>query len=217
MDEISNKTLAILLIGAIIISLGGTLISLNRLARVRIPSITGFGSTDTAGVNLTISTLAEVNWTTDSINWGSGTVATGLGFCVLDTMQDSLSANCTGFSPPDGGGSLVLENIGNKNLTLNISTSNNASDFIGDGATYNAVYKWNASNLEPSSCPGLAIAEGAWQTASTVHTEVCNTTGGGFLAGDGSDTMIFDVSIEIPNDATPGEKLSTITATIVEI
>jgi len=69
MDEISNKTLAILLIGAIVISLGGTLISLNRLARIRIPGITGFyGAAEEAEVRLDIESNVQVNFTTDTIN-----------------------------------------------------------------------------------------------------------------------------------------------------
>ncbi len=189
MEEISNKTLAILLIAAIVISLGGTLISLNRLARIRIPSITGFGTTDTAGVNLSITGVTEVNWTTDDIYWESGTVTT------------------TVSSP------LVLENIGNTNVTLNITCGKTAATFIGHA---DAVYQWNASNREPGSCPGLAISAGAFQTASTDPVVVCNSTGGGFLATDGSDTMNFDVRVVIPSAAPSGSKTSTFTATAIE-
>ncbi len=219
MEEISNKTLAILLIGAIVISLGGTLISLNRLARIRIPLITGFAPTDDATLALTISSLTEVNWTTASIDWGSGTVAAGYDFCTLDTMQGSLTANCTGFAPANGGGNLVLENIGNKNVSLNITISNNAAGFIGDGATYSAEYYWNFSNAEADSCPAtsLELTEGQWYLANTTTIIVCNSTGGGFLANDNSDTLNFDVRILIPSDATPGSKTSTITAGAVEI
>jgi len=219
MEEISNKTLAILLIAAIVISLGGTLISLNRLARVRIPGITGFTLTDEATVALEISSLTEVNWTTASIDWGSGYVTGGYDFCVLDTIQGSLSANCTDFSPENGGGNLVLENIGNKNVSLNITISNDATGFIGDGATYSAEYYWNFSNAEADSCASgsIELTEGQWYLANTTTIIVCNSTGGGFLANDNSDTLNFDVRILIPSDATPGSKTSTITAGAVEI
>jgi len=204
MDEISNKTLAILLIGAIVISLGGTLISLNRLARIRLPGITGF-ATDIGGVNLSITGVTEVNWTTDDIYWGPGTVTTGTSTCTLTSYDGN--TNCTTFGTVSS--PLVLENIGNTNVTLNITCGKTAATFIGHA---DAVYH----NKEPGSCPGLAISAGAFQTASTDPVVVCNSTGGGFLATDGSDTMNFDVRVVIPSAAPSGSKTSTFTATATE-
>lgn len=212
MDEISNKTLAILLIGAIVISLGGTLISLNRLARVRIPLITGLIA-DEATVNLTIGTLTQVNWTTFDLDWGSGTVVQGKATCKLHTLNDTLDAiNCTGFEA-DAGGPLVLENVGNKNVVLNISTGKTAADFISG---YNPVYQWNASDIEPGSCVNVTTVTyvlGDWQAGSATHTTVCDV----FYASENADTMQFDVMIVIPSNATAGDKTDIITATIIAI
>jgi len=213
MEEISNKTLAILLIAAIVISLGGTLISLNRLARIRIPIITGLYSEPyEAEIALTITALMQVNFTTDTINWGSGTVATGTGFCVLNSYDSSIGANCTDFTPQTAG--LVLENIGNKNVTLNITMGKNAASFITGTSP---VCKWNMSNLESGSCPGIALTPGAWQTCATTAVVVCNSTGGGFLAADASDTLNFDVLVQIPSDAIAGTKENVMTASAAEI
>jgi len=201
MDEISNKTLAILLIGAIVISLGGTLISLNRLARIKIPGVTGFyGLPEEAIVQLDITSVVQVNFTTDTINWGSGTVITGKDFCVLNSYDAAIGANCTDFTPQTDG--LVLENIGNKNVTLNISMEKNAADFIHPTG---AVCQWNVSNLETGSCPGMALTPSSWQTCSATPTVVCNSTGNGFLADDGADTLKFDVRVQIPSAATGGK------------
>ncbi len=218
MDEISNKTLAILLIGAIVISLGGTLISLNRLARIRIPTITGLATTDEATVTLEITGLAEVNFTTAAINWGAGTVVSGTRTCTLTTYNasgDSLHENCSTFSPADGGGNLVLENIGNKNVTLDLHTGKTASNFIGGTGP---EYQWNISESEEGSCgaDSWEITQGAWQTAATTNTTICNSSNGGFLTDDGHDELIIDVRVVIPNDAF-GSKDDTITAEITEI
>jgi len=213
MEEISNKTLAILLIAAIVISLGGTLISLNRLARIKVPMITGFyGAAEEAIVQLEITALVQVNFTTDTINWGSGTVATGTDFCVLNSYDASIGANCTDFTPQTAG--LVLENIGNRNVTLNITMEKDAPTFITGSSP---VCKWNVSNLEPSSCPGMALTPGAWQTCATTALIVCNSTDGGFLAKDESDTLKFDVLVQIPSDALPGAKTNVMTATAAAI
>ena len=213
MDEISNKTLAILLIAAIVISLGGTLISLNRLARIKIPIITGlYGLPEEAIVQFDISALVQVNFTTDTIDWGSGTVATGYGFCVLNSYSASIDANCSTFTPQTAG--LVLENIGNKNVTLNITMQKNAASFItGTGP----VCQWNVSNKEPNSCPGIALTLGSWQTCATTAVVVCNSTGGGFLATDTSDTLHFDALVQIPSDALSGAKTNVMTASAAQI
>ncbi|MBA3064138.1 hypothetical protein FP803_01740 [Candidatus Woesearchaeota archaeon] len=213
MDEISNKTLAILLIAAIVISLGGTLISLNRLARIKVPMITGFyGLPEEAIVQLEITSLVQVNFTTDTIDWVSGYVTGGYGFCVLNSYDSSIGANCTGFTPVTTG--LVLENVGNKNVTLNITMQKNAATFITGSSP---VCKWNVSNKEAGSCPGIALTPGAWQTCATTAVVVCNSTGNGFLATDTTDTLKFDVLVQIPSDAAPGAKTNVMTASAAQI
>ena len=209
MGEISNKTLAILLIGAIVISLGGTLISLNRLARIRIPGITGFAGTDTATLDVTISDTTQVNWTTSTISWVNGTVVYQKR-CELNSYATPDAANCTDFTPNTDG--LVLENTGNKNVSLNISTSKDAAGFIGGTAP---GYQWNASDLEPGSCIESAGFDAAtWYSGSgsTTYKEVCSN----FQAGEGIDSMNFDVRVIIADDAV-GTKSDTITATATGI
>lgn len=216
MDEISNKTLAILLIGAIVISLGGTLISLNRLAGIRIPMITGL-AIDTAAVGLDISGLAQVNWTTSTIQWSTGSVVAGKATCTLNSYSDPIdTVNCSGFAAQNAG--LVLENTGNKNVSLNISFGKNASTFIGDGSVVTAVYQWNVSNLEADSCGTDTLElDSSWQTASTTHTVVCNSTDGGFRFVDNKDRLKFDVMVVIPSDAASGGKTDSITVTATEL
>jgi hypothetical protein len=229
MDEISNKTLAILLIGAIVISLGGTLISLNRLAGIRAP-ITGFATTDTASVDLEISSLAEVNFTTDSISWGTGTVVSGKSTCTLDSYSAAIDeVNCSDFTPQSNG--LVLENIGNKNLTLALHTGKTAMQFLGGtnpmknciavmqflGGT-NPMYQFNVSNKEENSCDVSAwqITQGEWQDAQTTNLSICDATAGGFRAESGNDELNIDVRVAVPSDAV-GAKSDIITAEIAQI
>jgi len=210
MEEISNKTLAILLIGAIVISLGGTLISLNRLARIRIPGITGFGITATLDVEIKDTT--EVNWTTPAIDWGDGTVVIGKR-CELNSYDASFdAANCTvtdGFSPDTDG--LVLENTGNKNVSLNISTGKNAAAFIGGDSP---VYQWNATELEgATTCAEDAdFTVGTWYDSNSTSKKICTN----FQCDNDHDRIQFDVKVEIPDDAF-GVKSDTITATATGI
>ena len=214
MDEISNKTLAILLIGAIVISLGGTLISLNRLARIKVPLITGFfGAEEEAIVQLDITALVQVNFTTDTINWGSGYVNITNTFCVLNSYDATIGDNCTGFTPQTAG--LILENIGNKNVTLNITMEKNGDTFIG-GTNSLSECKWNVSESKTGSAPGLELTPGDWQDCSTTPVVVCNSTGNGFLCDNTKDTLKFDVLVQIPNDAS-GAKSNVMTASAAQI
>ncbi len=214
MDEISNKTLAILLIGAIIISLGGTLISLNRLAGIKVPLITGFyGSDEEAIVQLDIEGTVQVNFTTDTIDWGSGYVNSTVDYCVLNSYDAAIGDNCTSFDPQTAG--LILENIGSFNVTLNISMSKDAAAFIGGSGP---VCKWNVSNSETNSIATNAwmVTPGDWQTCSTTHIAVCNNTDNGFLYGNSNDELHFDVLVSIPHPSTgvdPGAKTNVMTAT----
>ncbi len=213
MEEISNKTLAILLISAIVVSLGGTLISLNRLASIRSP-ITGLATGDTATVDLNIAALAQVNFTTDTINWGTGTVNAGMR-CALNSHSASLNDNCTDFTPQENG--LVLENIGNKNLTLAIYMGKTAATFIGGK---DPVYQFNVSNSESNSCAADSweVVQGQWydSVVQASNITICNETDGGFRSGDDNDELRFDVRVVVPSDAI-GAKDDVITADVVEI
>ena len=52
--EISNKTLAILLLAAVAVSLGGTIISMNSLNRLGEITTTGYATDPTGIVNLSV-------------------------------------------------------------------------------------------------------------------------------------------------------------------
>jgi len=214
MEELTNRTLSILLVAAIVISLGGTLISLNRIYQIQYAGGISGRATDTASMSLDLQALAEVNFTTDTINWGSGNVVAGKSQCRLDSYSSSIdSVNCSGFTPQPNG--LVLENIGNKNVSLNISFEKTAEDFIGIST---AQLKWNVSDLESGSCGDWKVTQGNWiNVSNTSDVEVCGATNGGFKANDDSDTLKLDVMVVIPSDTPPGAKSNTVTARVAEI
>jgi len=95
MNDISNRTLALLLVAAIAVSLAGTWMSFVRLGQVvRVPLVTGLAvGADTATVDLTISSVVEVNWTDAAINWGSGAVDAGKSSCEIDSDGETGSPN----------------------------------------------------------------------------------------------------------------------------
>lgn len=243
MKEVSNRSLAILLVFAILISIGGTLTSLNKLASMGYKSkgdFTGFAinTNENASVSLTVAAITAINFTTETIDWGSGAVDPGFDYCNI-TSQGANGSSVTGdyalagnhcdidsFNVVTGG--LILENIGNKNVTLNMSCGKTAATFLGGTGP---LYMWNVSTLgvESTSCMNLAQDSGMWRnapgyqhcannlSAGGIGQLVCNETGGGFSSEDDHDTLRFDFYLAIPSDATSGTKTDTFYAIVETI
>ena len=84
MAEISNKSLALLLVAAIVVSLGGVFVTLQRLETEYRPPITGMAdTTDTGTVLLNIGENVAINFTSATMDWGSGAVDTSKDGCLL--------------------------------------------------------------------------------------------------------------------------------------
>mgnify|MGYP000081786081 CR=1 FL=1 len=113
--------------------------------------LTGFATANSTGlVNVTIESSAEINFTTALLDFGSGTVTPGQ-IAVLDSegTNTSWSGNATT-------GELILENIGNTNLTLQLKTDLSPADFIGGTSpTFQAKVANNTGNV--GACTGTNI------------------------------------------------------------
>jgi len=256
MNEMSNRTLALLLVGAIVISLAGTFISLSKLSRIS--GLTGLAvdTDENATVTLNILSRTEVNWTVFEINWGSGYVDSGYSGCNLSTH--GLNGSRTGIYSTEGDGcdtdsfnstarsgdttsGLVLENVGNKNVTLNITSTKNAAEFIGgtDPIYWFNVTDNTAMGGETYSCMNVDIdaddyglglladaytnMAGNYTTMSNfgsdagIGTAICNATAGGFNFEDYADKIRIDIFVRIPADAASGAHTDTITAIVEAI
>src|SRR3989338_9030152 len=130
MDDLSNKTLAFLLIAAIVVSVTGTFITLQSLGKG--PGIGGFGATGavTGKVNVSITSTTQITFTHATVDFGPGYVnSSNCSVCVMDTYNHTNVSNpgfitgcCIGTEWPtpvnDG---LWIENTGNENVNLNVS------------------------------------------------------------------------------------------------
>jgi len=214
-NDISNKTLAALLTIAILISLGGTLFMMQQPGMV---TITGaVTETDTGSVSATVESVTAINLTNGTINWGTGRVADGYSTCSLNS-NDGTTIGCNNFSGQSIG--FIVENIGNQNVSLNITSTQGSNAFIGGTA---ATYMWQIFNgTEEGSClnrsgidgPDFEVMiDGSFASVTSGTTEACPW----FLAEDGSDQLELDISIGIPADAGAGALSDTITFTAVTI
>ena len=179
---------------------------------VKLAQITG-RATDSATINLTVENKTAINFTTNNINWGSGSVDPGADNATLNTAGGANNVTNGNWTGNTAG--LVLENIGNRNVSLNLSFGTNADGLLGGT---NPVYQYNVTNAEPGSClnstggtDGLNL--GSWVNADTTPDVVC----GRFLFNDSSDSIRIDIKLVIPSDSKTGTISDTITATALEV
>lgn len=162
-------------------------------------------ATEDATVNVTVTSSADINFTTENINFGAGTVDAGKEYAIVasnNTVTDG------GWTPIDQG--LVVENIGNVNVTFNVTFGKTAAEFIGGT---DPVYQFMVSENEEGSC----IVTGGFEldtftATSTSPIDVCNP----FPKTDTSDELRFDIYLKIPSDSLTGALGDVVTLTYEE-
>lgn len=163
--------------------------------------ITGFTTdTDTATVNVTISDLVSINFTVDFIDFGDGAVDGGTGGARLYTNGTVIDGTWS-FSPTY----LVLENIGNVNATINLSSSKDADSFIGGTSPEFKIIVSNKSG-EESACIGGSA--GTYTEIGTSNITICAP----LQSNSTVDEIDINVQLFIPNDAVSGARTTTLTA-----
>ncbi|MEK6848947.1 MAG: hypothetical protein AABY01_00055 [Nanoarchaeota archaeon] len=237
-DDITNKSLATLLIVAIVISIGGTWLVLNKAPGLL--NIAGAASTDTGTATVTINSVASIRFAYDAIDFGSGSVNTTSGntLCILDTNGTNDSTKCQGFLANTS--YFQLENDGSTNITVQLLSSKPASTFIGGT---NPQFRYAVFENETTSCRNgtggtgyvdqigggtgnCTATDGAGGncTVSPRGWTDVNSTGvtGATICmrlgfADLSDSLGFDINLTIPYDAPAGAKTATFTATATTI
>lgn len=127
MQQISNKTLTFLLVAAIVVSIGATVISFSRMSQL-IPRTTGMGSTGL--VNVSIAQTASVNVIDTQIQFGSCAPTATYG-CNVSSNSTSADCSCEGGTWPDN---ITVQNDGNVDLNLTVKTTDLAATFIAGTA-----------------------------------------------------------------------------------
>ncbi|MFT4309589.1 MAG: hypothetical protein ACMXYL_03825 [Candidatus Woesearchaeota archaeon] len=210
MENISNRTIAGLLIVAMVISLTGTFFSLSKLDAIQNEGLlTGFATNPNATAALEITDLTAIDFIVQEVDWGQGTVnSTDNLFCNLTTVNMSVavhSSACTDFNAPQP--MLVLKNIGNQVVSVTLNTNATPEEWIGDssGNLYFEVYE----NLS-GSCTGTRA--GVDTVLSTGTENLCTE----FLFASGSDQLNVPIKVQVPYNVT-GAKSVRITATATAV
>jgi hypothetical protein len=208
-DEISNKTLAILLIGAIAVSLFGTFVSLSKLNQLRGPGITGMATT--GQVNVTIQ--GKQSFTVRSnVNFGI-LQPNSTGFWVstdvnnTERLNQSQANDCTdtGAVDPNACYGIEVENDGNVLINLSFSSNMNAAALIGGTAPLfrYRIEDGNKTGAGANPCNGTDGSVGWALIATGVSNDICNSTlphtGLGYAPS--RDIMTIEFNLTIPSDA----------------
>ena len=229
MKQISNKTLTYLLIAAIVVSVGGTMVSINRLNKAMLqPGITGFAGTETGKVNVTIASVSSITIPDAVIDFGSCSPNASTGTNVSSNNSNEWGAPgvCTkaGAAVAESD-NITVQNDGNKNINISVKTSAIAgATFIGgtDPGFYYTTR--NASNREgcfnitghghtsPSNFDGTTGMQLNWQSFVAADTEYLACTN--LTYEDSADQFSFFVLLDLPPDApVAGEQSVTVTFT----
>jgi hypothetical protein len=226
----SDKVLLIVSVLAVVIS--GFLIVATY---TNLPAIGGifFAPNQSVGyANVTIVESLSINFSRNTINWGSGYVDGATSNATLDSLGQhtgwvNKSSGVYGFPVNDG---FVLTNIGNLDAALFMKTGKNATVFIGGTFDGGPQYLFNVTNCNLANCtyaqdqldllgactPDASFTMGAftdvpYSTAPDDGTRICSSLGHLPTANE----VRVDLRIVIPKDAPIRSEgnLDTITAT----
>ncbi|MFH1589197.1 MAG: hypothetical protein ABIB43_01375 [archaeon] len=220
-----SKTLALLLVAAIIVSLGGTVVSLNKMAELE--GATGMAVDPKAGlVNLSITDNTEITFTTATVDFGAGFVGPAYNNCTMSINSSTggtwlNSSGCFGFKSPVSG--LLVENTGSRGVTLDLNFSKTAATLLVGGSVVTPIFEMitrigSASNVggaddTVASCGGILLLDTSWNTiTSPGDVEACATQG--FLPDDTLDEIMIDFRLVIPQDTTPAANLNVVVTAI---
>ena len=187
--DVSNKTLAVLLIAAIVVSLGGTLLSSGGQK-------TGYATTGT--INYSVDDNFAVDFTTTNIDFGTGSVDIGNGPCVLESST-APNGGCVGFETSPG--TLTFDNIGNTACSVTLDGDETETVFIGSASDAEFIV---------SGCTTITSGFETYTSIDSIEsgaTTVCNN-----MATDDSGVLGLRLTIA-EADATSGTS-GTLTLTI---
>ncbi len=211
--DISNKTLAMFLVAAIVASIAGTMISLNKLGAIEGP--TGYVPHDYTG-NVTINITEELSITisTDTvIDFGSCSPLPGqIAFITSENNAAAVTACQNTGSLPDF---FTILNDGNVDANVTINVSDIGYHNFGSGAgTFLANTNSDESYIaysitDTTSCTGFPAAGYHNFTDASLAWQGCDNLT--FRSGD--KDFQFDIGIGLPADATPGQGQETLTVT----
>lgn len=234
MGDVSNKTIVALLAVALVVTVVGTVVSVNKLGQLggSYSTITG-AATDSGTTSLNLAGTAGVTVTNSTVNMGAGYVNTSYLNATFSTNWSDAEWNETigtwvnttnpfvgnrSINNDNTTGALVIENTGTVPIQLNISTGTTAEGWLCNGCgSTSARLEVKATVLDEAGCTGNL----AGQFTNFLSHNTGNSTGLTLCSemnfADASDTVAAWFNVTVPNDASSGDHVLTLTITGVDI
>ncbi len=209
MTDISNKGLALILLVAMVISVGGTIFTLSKLDSYG-GSIGYVTVNETGKTNFSITSSLSIRFTDLTVmQFGAGYVNDTIpsGNCVINSTMDAAAigaaaSGCIGFNTTISSRNLTIENDGNILANVSFNFTKNATNFIG-GTT--PSFQFLIKNNETGSC-GTIMNGSTWTEVNingangSSGVRVCNM----FNTSDTNDTFYAALAVTIPKTASTG-------------
>lgn len=220
MGDLSNKSLALLLLAAMVVSLGGTFLVLNKNSSMP----TGYASsTGTGTVQLSVaSTLSITTADNNAIDFGTCTPASGAG--VVANVTSDILENTTAICTMSTLDNISVRNDGNINVTVKLQTSacapgsGNTSCTFMNSSNRTGLFMYKTLMGGGSGANGN-YANGCVSGLISAYTSFAGTHSGAYvgcgklLYGTTNNSFVTHYKIGIPSDMAVGAPSVTITYT----
>jgi hypothetical protein len=191
---------------AVLVSVGGMMIAFYNTNNFQ-NWMTGYASTAYGNVSITIASTELINFSDSLINFGSGYV---LGGCTMAYLNTSVGTSYCG----SWGGTfdqLQLQNIGNVNVSIDIRSNLNASDWLngtGPAIYYNVTGGVTGAGNDACLNSTVNRTVGWWPLNQTDYRVCAN-----FSWRANSNIINISVRLHVPLDAPSASHNVTIIAT----
>ncbi|MCK5107311.1 MAG: hypothetical protein KAQ83_01155, partial [Nanoarchaeota archaeon] len=200
--DISNKTLAMFLVAAIVVSIAGTMISLNELAKGP-TQITGQAYSDAGTVSVNVGATVSINVATGGAASFTCSPSTTQDYIIDTEGTHNTGAACT-VAP---GAPMVVENDGNvdADVSVNISDLGEVTKQGGtflDGPLDDSWLAYKVTNVTgDEGCVGAANTTYTNFTGLTPDVDQICTN---LTAIDATDQLEVDFRMLLPQNAISG-------------
>jgi len=211
MGDISNKTLALLVGVAIVISLVGIF----SVPKGGIVYITGRGTTGTTSYGV-LSELT-INVTQTAVNFGTGRVLTGYNNCTISSNYTEESEMMEGSASPGCGGNwtstiangFIVRNDGTVNVNVTVKSTKLAAGFIPTYGTPSVTptYDFESYNAEAMSCVSGDTVTHWTAMSNTTEKVICSNLSN----ADSHDELSVPIQLTIPDNVMNGTYSDTVT------
>lgn len=204
--SVSNKTLSILLLAAIVVSLGGTFISLNRLGTLPMTGYQAFGENATGTINLSVQERVEITLENRSIDFGDCQLKPGaLGLLVNTEGDEDTEDYCSGFNDSTVH-PITVQNTGNVNvmvmIEVNDTDNQNGGGFLDISTTSaNSRFEYKTENhTVDAGCIG-DLSAGLDYLSFTAIDNPIHTGCSDLQPNNGADKFITQFQLGVPDNA----------------